>query len=78
MQYAIQGLGFKPENIILFAWSIGGYAATWAAMIYPEVKHVVCCKTFFITECVHLRGAVVGNTLAQTIWIHFRRPYKVE
>ena len=41
MQYAIHGLGFQPDSIILFAWSIGGYSATWAAMNYPDVKHVV-------------------------------------
>ena len=41
MQYAIHRLGFHPDSIILFAWSIGGYAASWAAMSYPDVKHVV-------------------------------------
>ncbi|XP_035429247.1 phosphatidylserine lipase ABHD16A isoform X2 [Spodoptera frugiperda] len=35
MQYAINELGFRPENIILFGWSIGGYTATWAAVNYP-------------------------------------------
>lgn len=48
MQFAIYNLGFKVDNIILFGWSIGGYAATWAAMNYPEVKGVVSarCKQF--------------------------------
>jgi len=41
MQYAIHRLGFQPDSIILFAWSIGGYAASWAAMSYPDVSHVV-------------------------------------
>ena len=41
MQYAVHRLGFQPESIILFAWSIGGYAASWAAMNYPDVSHVV-------------------------------------
>jgi hypothetical protein len=27
MQFAIQKLGFLPENIILFGWSIGGYSS---------------------------------------------------
>ncbi|KAH3691904.1 hypothetical protein DPMN_192446, partial [Dreissena polymorpha] len=46
MQYAIQKLGFTPDNIILYAWSIGGYPATWAAMNYPDVKHVILDATF--------------------------------
>ena len=41
LQYATQSLGFSPDDIILFAWSIGGYTASWAAMTYPDVKHVV-------------------------------------
>jgi len=45
MQYAIQSLHFPPDQIVLFAWSIGGYAATWAAMQYPDVKHVVSSLT---------------------------------
>lgn len=41
MQFAIHRLKFKPENIILFGWSIGGYTSTWAAMNYPEVRGLV-------------------------------------
>ncbi len=43
MQYAIYKLGFQPENIALFAWSIGGYPATWAAMNY-DVRFIVRFK----------------------------------
>jgi pimeloyl-ACP methyl ester carboxylesterase len=46
MQYAINRLGFPPEKIILCAWSIGGYSATWAAMNYPDIGHVVLDATF--------------------------------
>ncbi|KAL1130834.1 hypothetical protein AAG570_012075 [Ranatra chinensis] len=46
MQFAINKLGFLPDNIILFGWSIGGYATTWAAMNYPEVKAVILDATF--------------------------------
>lgn len=41
MQFAITQLGFLPENIILFGWSIGGYSALWLATQYPDVKGVV-------------------------------------
>jgi dipeptidyl aminopeptidase/acylaminoacyl peptidase len=41
VQFAIHRLNFKPENIFMFGWSIGGYAVTWAAMNYPDIKGVV-------------------------------------
>ena len=43
MKYAVTKLGFEVENIILFAWSIGGYTASYGAMMYPNVKAVVSC-----------------------------------
>ncbi|XP_060578398.1 phosphatidylserine lipase ABHD16A-like [Ruditapes philippinarum] len=46
MQYSIHELGFTPDNIILYAWSIGGYTATWAAMNYPDVKFTILDATF--------------------------------
>lgn len=46
MQFAIQSLGFLPENIILFGWSIGGYSSLWLATQYPNIKGVVLDATF--------------------------------
>ncbi|KAL8213071.1 UNVERIFIED_CONTAM: Protein abhd16a [Gekko kuhli] len=46
MQYAIHHLGFLPEDIILYAWSIGGFTATWAAMSYPDVSALVLDASF--------------------------------
>ncbi|KAJ8953199.1 hypothetical protein NQ318_003238 [Aromia moschata] len=46
IQFAVDKLGFKLENILLFGWSIGGYTTTWAAMHYPEIKGVVLDATF--------------------------------
>jgi alpha/beta hydrolase fold len=46
MQFAIQSLGFLPENIILFGWSIGGYSSLWLATQYPSVKGVILDATF--------------------------------
>ncbi|KAJ2954001.1 hypothetical protein O0L34_g2214 [Tuta absoluta] len=45
MQYAINQLGFQPESIVMFGWSIGGYTSAWAAATYP-VKGVVLDATF--------------------------------
>ena len=41
LQYATKKLGFRPEEIVIFAWSIGGYSATYAAQSHPDIKHVV-------------------------------------
>lgn len=41
MQFAIHKLGFRPEEILLFGWSIGGYSSLVAATQYPDVKGVV-------------------------------------
>ncbi|XP_066918559.1 phosphatidylserine lipase ABHD16A-like isoform X2 [Clytia hemisphaerica] len=46
MKYAVTKLGFEVDNIILFAWSIGGYTASYGAMMYPDVKAVVLDATF--------------------------------
>ncbi|RWS28627.1 abhydrolase domain-containing protein 16A-like protein [Leptotrombidium deliense] len=46
IKFAIENLGFKINEIILFAWSIGGYPATWAAMQYPEVKGLILDASF--------------------------------
>ncbi|KAL1517355.1 hypothetical protein ABEB36_001126 [Hypothenemus hampei] len=46
IQFAINKLGFKLENIVLFGWSIGGYTAAWAAMTYPDIKGVILDATF--------------------------------
>jgi pimeloyl-ACP methyl ester carboxylesterase len=51
MQYAINKLGFMPDNIALFAWSIGGYSATWAAMNYPDISFVV--SHYMVQVCVY-------------------------
>ena len=45
MQYAFK-LGFKPENIVLFSWSIGGFAVSWLTKHYPDVRGVVLDACF--------------------------------
>lgn len=46
MQFAIHMLGFQPEDILLFGWSIGGYSSLVAATQYPDVKGVLLDATF--------------------------------
>ncbi len=40
MQYAFS-LGFKAEQIILFSWSIGGFAVSWLSNQYPDIHSAV-------------------------------------
>lgn len=46
MQFAIESLGFSPENIMLFGWSIGGYSSLYLASQYPNIRGVVLDATF--------------------------------
>lgn len=46
LKYAIERLGFPIENIVISAWSIGGYSGSWAAMIYPDIKGLILDATF--------------------------------
>ncbi|KHN82816.1 Uncharacterized protein F37A4.1 [Toxocara canis] len=46
MQYAIEKLGFREEDIVIYAWSIGGFPGTWAAANYPDIKGLILDATF--------------------------------
>lgn len=46
MQFAIDKLGFTPDQIIIHGWSIGGFPASWVAMNFPDIKAVVLDATF--------------------------------
>lgn len=41
MEFAIHKLGFPPQLIILYGWSIGGFASSYLAKMYPDVSEVV-------------------------------------
>ena len=46
MQFALEKLGFLPEQIIIHGWSIGGFTASFLAMTYPQVRGVVVDASF--------------------------------
>uniref|UniRef100_A0A8V5H0Z6 AB hydrolase-1 domain-containing protein n=1 Tax=Melopsittacus undulatus TaxID=13146 RepID=A0A8V5H0Z6_MELUD len=46
VRFALQELQFPPHSIVLYAWSIGGFTATWAAMSYPELGALVLDASF--------------------------------
>ena len=46
MHYALEQLGFPAERIVLFAWSIGGFAACWTGVHYPDIRGLVLDAIF--------------------------------
>jgi len=46
MQFAIHKLGFLPENILVYGWSIGGFTSSWLAMNYPGIRGLILDATF--------------------------------
>uniref|UniRef100_A0A7N6BZL6 Monoacylglycerol lipase ABHD16A n=1 Tax=Anabas testudineus TaxID=64144 RepID=A0A7N6BZL6_ANATE len=46
IQFAIHKLGFHLSDIVVYAWSIGGFTASWAAMSYPEIQSLVLDASF--------------------------------
>uniref|UniRef100_G3P4Y2 Abhydrolase domain containing 16A, phospholipase n=2 Tax=Gasterosteus aculeatus aculeatus TaxID=481459 RepID=G3P4Y2_GASAC len=46
IQFAIHKLGFEITDIVIYAWSIGGFTASWAVMSYPEIQSIVLDASF--------------------------------
>eukprot|EP00117_Sycon_ciliatum_P016186 scpid43595/ scgid15728/ Abhydrolase domain-containing protein 16A; HLA-B-associated transcript 5 len=45
-QYATEQLGFSPDRIMLYSWSIGGYASSFLAQAHPDISSVILDATF--------------------------------
>lgn len=45
-QFALTQLGWKERDIVIYAWSIGGFSGTWAAMNYDHIRGLVLDATF--------------------------------
>lgn len=41
IEFAIKHLKFNPKSIILYGWSIGGFASTHLAKKFPDIHAVV-------------------------------------
>uniref|UniRef100_A0A4W5M6P8 Abhydrolase domain containing 16A, phospholipase n=1 Tax=Hucho hucho TaxID=62062 RepID=A0A4W5M6P8_9TELE len=46
IQFAVHKLGFQLGDIVVYAWSIGGFTASWAVMSYPEIQALVLDASF--------------------------------
>jgi hypothetical protein len=71
MQFAVEKLGFRPEQIILHGWSIGGFTTSCLAMNYPEVKGVV--RTFLIHTTYSISRNV--HVLTRSLMHHLTNCY---
>lgn len=45
IQYAFS-LGFEQDKIVLFSWSIGGFAVSWLSNQYPGVRAIILDACF--------------------------------
>uniref|UniRef100_A0A3Q0S7J5 Abhydrolase domain containing 16A, phospholipase n=1 Tax=Amphilophus citrinellus TaxID=61819 RepID=A0A3Q0S7J5_AMPCI len=45
IQFAVHKLGFQLSDIVIYAWSIGGFTS-WAVMSYPELQSIVLDASF--------------------------------
>lgn len=70
MQFAIHKLGFQPENILLFGWSIGGYSSLVAAVQYPDIRGTVLDATF--DDVLHLAIPRMPSSIAGIVKIAIR------
>ncbi|KAG4071462.1 hypothetical protein HA402_011616 [Bradysia odoriphaga] len=71
VQFAINKLGFLPENIIMFGWSIGGYSSLWASTQYPDIKGCVLDATF--DDVLHLALPRMPESLSGVVRIAIRQ-----
>lgn len=46
IQFAVNKLGFQLNDIVVYAWSIGGFTACWAVMSYLEIQGLVLDASF--------------------------------
>jgi len=46
IEFAIKHLKFTPKNIIVYGWSIGGFASTHLAKKFPDIHAVILDATF--------------------------------
>ncbi|OQV11421.1 Protein ABHD16A [Hypsibius exemplaris] len=46
MQYATKHMHFSEREVMVFAWSIGGFPAAWLAATYPSLRGVLLDATF--------------------------------
>ncbi|XP_007524493.1 protein ABHD16B [Erinaceus europaeus] len=73
VKYALHRLHFPPAHVVVYGWSIGGFTATWATMMYPELGALVLDATF--DDLVPLALKVMPHSwkglVVRTVRAHF-------
>ncbi|KAI1729239.1 alpha/beta hydrolase fold domain-containing protein [Ditylenchus destructor] len=72
MQFATQTLGFEQKDIVLYAWSIGGFSASWAAANY-NVKAVILDASFddLVPLAIEKMPAIMSSVVHYTVRRYF-------
>ncbi|KRY92509.1 Abhydrolase domain-containing protein 16A [Trichinella pseudospiralis] len=70
IQFALSK-GFKEEDIFIYAWSIGAYPATWAAMNYPNMRGLFLDATF--DDILPLALSIFPSSLSALVKCTVRR-----
>ncbi|XP_048587030.1 phosphatidylserine lipase ABHD16A isoform X2 [Nematostella vectensis] len=73
VQYAVQKLGFPLESIFIYAWSIGGFSACYAAMTYPQLGGLVLDAAFddIVPLAQSKMPEVLSGFITQTVREYF-------
>lgn len=58
---ALHGLHFPPAHVVVYGWSIGGFTATWATMMYLELGALGLDATFDDLMPQSWKGLVVRS-----------------
>lgn len=76
MQFAIYKLGFSESQIVLYAWSIGGFPATWAAANYPNVKALIldACFDDLVPLAISRMPKFMGSLVHYTVRKYLNLP----
>lgn len=72
MHYAMDHLKFPESSILIFAWSIGGFPASWVAASYPDIAGIVLDATFDdLLPLAHARMPKQLTTLVTHVVRHY-------
>lgn len=54
MDYAVNVLGFKESEIMVYGWSIGGFPATYVARTFPNIRGLVSGSSVIPDFCTRV------------------------
>lgn len=75
IQFAFRKLEFEPQQIVIYAWSIGGFPGTWAAANY-NVRAIILDATFddLMPLAIARMPSMLSGLVQYTIHEYFNLP----